>query len=78
MKFVFENSIVIKNLLLNYSTQVLTPAIVFEFNVDILPAPARRVDASGDDSNGRPHASADHGALSYILKVKLINPLSIF
>lgn len=35
--------------------------------VELLPAPAKRVDARGAHSTGRPHASTDHGALSYIL-----------
>lgn len=33
----------------------------------LLPAPANLVDAKGELSTGRPHASTDHGALSYNL-----------
>lgn len=35
--------------------------------MELLPVPAKRVDANGEFSTGRLHASIDHGALSYIL-----------
>ena len=39
----------------------------FELTVELFPVPAKRVDANGEFSTGRLHASIDHGALSYIL-----------
>lgn len=36
----------------------------FELTVELLPVPAKRVDASNEFSTGRLHASIDHGALS--------------
>lgn len=44
----------------------------FELTVELLPVPARRVDANGEFSTGRLHASIDHGALSYILNLEKV------
>lgn len=48
-------------------TQMNWLTAVLELTVELLPAPASLVDAKGEHSIGRPHASTDHGALSYIL-----------
>lgn len=52
-----------KNIKINF-IQLCTE---FELTVELLPVPAKRVDANGEFSTGRLHASIDHGALSYIL-----------
>lgn len=52
----------------------------FELTVELLPVPAvpaNRVEANGEFSTGRLHASSDHGALSYILDKNSITENSV-